>query len=77
LRKDKTPGALVEILDIAALINPFETRVDARFQHGEDLLDPEAMAKSSLCFPSGESLPRCWCDGGYRDAEVARHGLWA
>jgi hypothetical protein len=37
-----------------------------RLHAGEELQDSEAFAKAELLFPSGEALPRCWVDAGYR-----------
>jgi len=45
--------------------------VRARSQRGEEEQDPAEYAKSALRFPSGEPLPRCWTDPGYRDREPA------
>jgi hypothetical protein len=43
-----------------------------RYQHGEEMQDPEKFNKSDLSFLSGESLPRCWVDAHYREGELAR-----
>lgn len=76
LLKELASGDLVEILDLTALCNPFAESVLAQFQHGEDLAEPEPLAKKTLRFPSGEALPRCWLDGSYRDSEVGRRLPW-
>ncbi len=60
-------GDLVEILDLAALIDPFKAEVEGRFHAGEELQDPAPFRKAELEFPSGEALPRCWIDPHYRD----------
>jgi hypothetical protein len=60
-------GALVEVLDLKALIDPFATAVHARIHGGEELQDPHHFEKAELSFPSGEALPRCWVDSHYRD----------
>ncbi len=60
-------GDLVEILDLAALIDPFKAEVEGRFHAGEELQDPAPFRKAELEFPSGEPLPRCWIDPHYRD----------
>jgi hypothetical protein len=52
--------------DVSMLINPSETMVSGRSQSGEEEQDPEDYAKTSLIFPSGENLPRCWVDADYR-----------
>jgi hypothetical protein len=61
---------LVEILDLTALFNPFETQVQGRFHAGEELQDPAPFAKAELVFPSGERLPRCWVDPQYREKSL-------
>lgn len=64
--KDQASGDAVEILDITSLLNPSHTTVTGRFHAGEELQDPQEFKKSSLVFPSGESLPRCWLDPHWR-----------
>jgi hypothetical protein len=59
-------GSLVEVLEPAALSDPCRARVTGRLQAGEELQEPMEFAKSELAFPSGEALPRCWLDPGYR-----------
>jgi hypothetical protein len=66
LKESKT-GHLVEILNLPDLFDPFQERVEGRYNIGEDLPPPDAFAKSDLCFPSDEPLPRCWLDPHYRD----------
>jgi hypothetical protein len=66
LLQDKQNGALVEILDTVALINPAASKVPGRVQSGEEEQDPEKFDKSALIFPSGENLPRCWIDAEYQ-----------
>ena len=58
--------ALVEILDLRQLADPFSTVVTGRIHGGEELQDPHHFAKEELRFPSGEGLPRCWRDPHYR-----------
>lgn len=65
--RDKASGDLVEVLDVAAVVDPCAEHVEGRFHAGEELQDATAFAKKGLEFPSGESLPRCWLDPGYRD----------
>jgi hypothetical protein len=64
--RDKKSGDLVEVLDIAAMVDPCKQQLQGRFHAGEELQDPEAFPKDSLEFPSGEGLPRCWIDVAYR-----------
>ncbi|MDX1804781.1 MAG: acetyltransferase [Alcanivorax sp.] len=70
LLKERKTGHLVEVLDITALLNPLRGEVRGRYQHGEEAQDPETFAKKLLLFPSGETLPACWTDAHYRDAEL-------
>ncbi len=71
--KESQSGHLVQVLSLLELTNPFETRTQVQFQHGEELPDPEYVLKTDLVFPSGENLPRCWVDSHYRDDEVFKH----
>jgi len=64
--KDKKTGDAVEILDLAALFDPCVDSVAGRFHAGEEMQEKDSFAKSSLVFPSGEALPRCWSDANYR-----------
>ena len=59
-------GDLVEILELSALFDPCATEVSGRFHAGEEMQEPAPFHKSELVFPSGEPLPRCWMDAGYR-----------
>jgi hypothetical protein len=70
--KNKSNGDLVEVLTLKDLFDPFCTQLIGRYQHGEELQDPEKFNKSDLSFPSGEQLPRCWVDAHYREGELAR-----
>ena len=60
-------SSLLEILDLRALFDPFCAGVKGRIHGGEEIQDPETYEKSSLSFPSGEALPRCWVDPAYQD----------
>ena len=53
-------SALVEVLDLRQLFDPFAPTVLGRLHGGEELQDPAPFVKAELCFPSGEPLPRCW-----------------
>jgi hypothetical protein len=70
--KNKSNGDLVEVLTLKDLFDPFCTQLIGRYQHGEELQDPEKFNKSDLSFLSGEQLPRCWVDAHYREGELAR-----
>lgn len=64
--KDKNSGDLVEVMDIEALLDPNRESVTVSRHAGEEKGDPAESRKSSLAFPSGESLPLCWLDPHYR-----------
>ena len=64
--KDKSTGDLVEVLDMAAMVDPCRGELEGRYHAGEELQDPAKFVKDKLEFPSGEDLPRCWIDVGYR-----------
>jgi len=64
--KTRQDGSLMEVLNLRQLFDPFAGSVDGRLHAGEELQDSESFAKGELLFPSGEALPRCWVDAGYR-----------
>jgi len=70
--KNKSNDDLVEVLTLKDLFDPFCTQLIGRYQHGEELQDPEKFNKSVLSFLSGEPLPRCWVDAHYRDSDLTR-----
>lgn len=70
--KESATGKLVEVLSLNDLINPIHASLVGRYNAGEELQDPDKFAKAGLVFLSGESLPRCWTDIHYRDAELRR-----
>ena len=59
-------GSMVEVLAVSDLFDPSRKLVPGRFHAGEELQDPTDFSKQDLVFPSGEALPRCWLDPGYR-----------
>lgn len=59
-------SSLVEVLDVKQLFDPFVSSVSARLHGGEEMQDAQEFAKKELFFPSGEQLPRCWCDPHYQ-----------
>lgn len=63
--KDQKSGDLVEVLDVLALMDPNKMEITGRFHSGEEIQDPQAFAKTSLCFPSNETLPLCWMQADY------------
>jgi len=67
--KHSTKDDLIEILTLNDLFDPFCKTVVGRFQHGEEVQDPEKFGKDGLLFPSGERLPRCWLDAHYREVQ--------
>jgi hypothetical protein len=70
LLQDQETGDLVKVVDVDRLVNPSESDVPAMIQAGQEEQEPEPFAKSSLVFPSGEALPRCWMDVNYRNQGV-------
>lgn len=64
--KVKENKDLVEVLSMKDLFDPFVKDVLGRYQHGEEMQEPEKFAKTNLMFPSNEALPRCWIDPHYR-----------
>jgi hypothetical protein len=64
--QDDNGFGIVEVLDLKGLFDPFAKKVNARLHGGEELQDAQDYFKTDLFFPSGESLPRCWCDPGYQ-----------
>jgi len=72
LLKQKSTGHMVEVLSLVDLINLNRNDIVGRYQEGEEQQDPQKFDKNDLVFLSGESLPRCWTDPHYRDAELKR-----
>lgn len=66
--KETLSGDLVEVLDLGALVDPCAADIKGCFHAGEEMQDERTFNKQSLLFPSGESLPRCWTDKGYRSS---------
>ena len=63
--KDKATNDLVEVLNVAELIDPSKGEISGRFHVGEEMPEPTSFAKSQLIFPSDEALPKCWVDSHY------------
>ena len=63
--QQKTDNEMIETLYLNKLFDPSADTLTARFQHGEEALDPEEFKKSSLQFLSGEDLPACWSGSHY------------
>ena len=70
--QEKLNHEMIEILSLNDLFDPFNKTLVGRYQHGEEVQDPEKFAKSNLQFLSGEDLPECWLDAHYRDNELNR-----
>ncbi|TNE83473.1 MAG: acetyltransferase [Gammaproteobacteria bacterium] len=68
--KEQSSNHLVEVMSLQGLIDPFQAHISVRFHYGEEAQEPESIEKSTLVFPSGEPLPRCWLDPHYRDHEL-------
>jgi hypothetical protein len=62
----KNSEKLVEVLSLTDLFNPNHSEIIGRFHAGEEMQDAEKFAKVQMVFPSGEALPQCWLDSGYR-----------
>lgn len=71
LLKERSNGHMVEVLNLIDLMNLNCNEVLGRYQEGEEQQDPENFRKADLIFLSGETLPRCWTDPHYRDAELS------
>ena len=70
--QEKLHHEMIEILSLSDLFDPFNKTLVGRYQHGEEVQDPEKFNKSNLQFLSGEDLPECWLDAHYRDNELIR-----
>jgi len=70
--KESGNGHLVEIVALSQLFDPYHATVDGCSHYGEERQDPEPFAKQNLLFPSGEPLPACWVNPGYREHELRR-----
>ena len=70
--QEKLHHEMIEILSLNDLFDPFNKTLVGRYQHGEEVQDPEKFNKSNLQFLSGEDLPECWLDAHYRDNELNR-----
>ena len=77
LKECKT-GELVEVLDPAALYDPFCVEIIGRATTSRGDARARAwFAKSDLAFCSNEQLPQCWMDPDYRRDEIRRTGFKA
>lgn len=70
--QQKINHEMIEVLSLSELFDPFTESLTGRYQHGEEVQDPEKFEKSDLQFLSGERLPACWLDAHYRDNELIR-----
>lgn len=68
----KSNHEMLEVLSLNDLFDPFNKTLIGRYQHGEEVQEPEKFNKSDLLFLSGESLPKCWLDAHYRDNDIKR-----
>lgn len=64
--KHRFSGDQLRVDDLETLFNPQKNAVEARDQAGQEEQDPQCYPKDELIFPSGETLPRCWCDPKYQ-----------
>lgn len=70
--QQKLNHEMIEVLSLTELFDPFTKELVGRYQHGEEVQDPEKFEKTGLQFLSGEQLPECWLNAHYRDDELAR-----
>ena len=70
--QQKTNHEMLEVLSLNELFDPFNKSLVGRYQHGEEVQDPEQFQKTNLQFLSGEQLPECWLNAHYRDNELTR-----
>ena len=70
--QQKTNHEMLEVLSLSELFDPFNKTLAGRYQHGEEVQDPEQFQKTNLQFLSGEQLPECWLNAHYRDNELTR-----
>jgi hypothetical protein len=68
----KSNHEMLEVLSLNDLFDPFNKTLIGRYQHGEEVQEPEQFNKADLLFLSGESLPKCWLDAHYRDNDIKR-----
>lgn len=68
--QEKQNHEMIEVLSLNELFDPFNQTLVGRYQHGEEVQDPETFSKSNLQFLSGEDLPECWLNAHYRDDEL-------
>ena len=69
--KEKSSSHLVEIISLRELFDPFNSYISGRLHYGEEVQEPEAIAKEALAFPSNEPLPQCWLNAHYQDHEFS------
>lgn len=67
LLMERETGHLIEVIDPTEVFDPFKDAFTGRLDFGEDVADPGQFSKAGTCFPSGESLPKCWVDPNYRN----------
>lgn len=65
--KNAQNNDLVEITNLNQLFDPCQDTVKGRYHAGEEMQDEDDFAKSGMIFPSGEKLPTCWIDPGYKN----------
>ncbi len=64
--KNRDNGDLAQVIELGELTDPNSATVTVRYHAGEEAGDPVPVEKSTLTFPSGEALPKCWLDAHYR-----------
>jgi hypothetical protein len=66
LVKNREDQTLIQVMNPDELINPLQETVQGKPKAGEEVQPVESYPKSTLIFPSGESLPQCWIDPEYQ-----------
>lgn len=64
--KNSQDQTLIKVLNPDQLFDPLQNQVQGQQQAGEEEQPPQSFPKSSLQFPSGESLPQCWTNPDYQ-----------
>jgi len=72
LLKEKDSKHLIEVLQPDELFDPMRSEFTGRYNFGEEMPETQMFLKDSVCFQSGEPLPRCWMDIHYRDQDLKR-----
>jgi len=64
--RQMTSSELIEAIDVMSIVNPSCSTFVARTYLNDEMADVKRYNKQEMMFPSGEPLPRCWLEPGYR-----------